>query len=240
MSGKKILVVDDEAMFLKFLKMHLQQENYEVLTAEGVDEALGVLERGAVDLVLLDIRMPGKDGFNFLNAVSDAYGVPRMPVILMTARGEFESLMGEIAVDGFISKPFEMASVLEKVRQVLSREPKRVYLADIEGNELAQAIAKELRGERFQVTFIKDVSSFKDALAEQPADYIVMAYEQHSVEGTEMIKLIRSCTDVPLIVYTCSDMDFREKSLASGASVYIKNPPNPEPILTAIHGFEIK
>jgi DNA-binding response OmpR family regulator len=240
MSGKKIFVVDDEPMLLKLLKMHLQKEGYEVLTFESVDEALKAFEQGPADLVLLDIRMPGKDGFNFLNAVSDPYGVPRMPVILMTARGEFESLVGEIAVDGFINKPFEMASVLEKVRQALLKKPKRVYLADLETNGLAQAIAKDLRAERFQVIFIKDVSSFKSALAEQPADYIVMAYEQHSIEGKEMIELIRSCTEVPLIVYTCSEMDFREKSLASGATVYIKNPQAPAPILTAIHGFGIK
>ncbi|MFH0985113.1 MAG: response regulator [Candidatus Omnitrophota bacterium] len=240
MSEKKILIVDDEPTLLKLLQIHLQKEGYEVLTAESVDEALQALESGPVDLVLLDIRMPEKDGFNFLSAVSDPYGVPRMPVILMTARSEFESLMGEIAVDGFINKPFEMASVLEKVKQVLLKKPKRVYLADIEGHGLAQAIAKELRAERFQVIFINDVSSFKASFAEQPPDYVVMAYEQHSIEGKDMISLIRSCTDVPLIVYTCSEMDFREKSLASGASIYIKNPKTPAPILTAIHKFEIK
>lgn len=240
MSGEKILIVDDAPLIMDLLKLHLEQESYEVLTAQSVDRALKLLKQGPVDLVMLDIGMPGKSGFDFLQAVSTHHGRPRMPVIVMTGRDALEGLMKGIAVDGFINKPFEMPLVLGKVKQVLSSKKKTVYLADTEWSEQAKAIAKELRDERYQVVFIKDVSTFEAHWAQQPADYIVMAYEQHAVEGKDMIEAIRKYTAVPLIVYTYSGMDFMEKSLEAGASLYIGAPQGPASIVTAIRGFEMK
>ncbi len=240
MSGEKILIVDDERAIADLLKLHLEEEGYVVLTAPSVDKALKALEQGSVNLVMLDIRMPGKDGFDFLRAVSTKHGKPRMPVIVMTGRGELESLMEGIAVDGFVNKPFEMSLVLGEVRKALLKKRKTVYLADSEGSPLAQAVAKELRDERFQVFFIKGMSGFKEYWAKQPADYIAMEYQQHAVEAEVLIKDIRSCTTVPLIVYTYSGMDFREKSLAAGASVYLGKPQNPSVVVTAIRELEMK
>ncbi len=240
MSGENILIVDDEPSIGDFLKIHFSEEGYAIATAQSVDKALAMLKKGPIDLVMLDIRMPGKDGFDFLRAVSTKHGKPRMPVIVMTSRGEFESLMEGIAVDGFVDKPFEMPRVLKEVKRVLSLKKKTVYLVDSEASAQAQAIAKELREERYQVFFIKSVIGFQDRWEEQPADYIVMEYEQNSIDGEDMIREIRKCAAGPLIVYSYSGMDFRGKSLQAGASVYIGKPQSPAAIVTAIREFEIK
>ena len=240
MSGEKILIVDDERAIVDLLKLHLEEEGYVILAAASVDKALKTLDQGPVDLVLLDIRMPGKDGFDFLHAVSTHHGRPRMPVIVMTGRGELESLMEGIAVDGFVSKPFEMHLVVEMVKRALSKKKKTVYLVDTEGSASAQAIAKELRDERYQVFFIKDMNVFKEYWAKKSADYIVMEYEQHSMVGDSMIREFRSCTACPLIVYSYYGMDFRQKSLAAGASVYIGKPPSPASVVTTLREFEMK
>jgi DNA-binding response OmpR family regulator len=240
MSGEKILIVDDEPSIGDLLKIHFSEEGYTVVTAPSVDKALEVLKKGPVDLVILDLRMPGKDGFDFLRAVSTKHGKPRMPVIVMTSRGEFENLMEGIAVDGFFDKPFEMPRVFKEVKRVLSMKKKTVYLADSEGSGHAQAIAKELREERYEVFFIKSVSDFKECWAKQPADYIVMEYEQNSIDGEDMIKEFRKCAAAPLIVYSYSGMDFGGKSLRAGASVYIGKPQSPSTLVTAVREFEIK
>lgn len=240
MGGEKILIVDDEKSLAEILGVHLKAEGYSVSTAESVDKALKILEQGPVDLVLLDIMMPDKDGFDFLWAVSSSHGKPRMPVIVMTTREEFESLMEGLAVDGFLSKPFEMHLALQEVRRLLSRRRKTIYLADCQGSRQAQAIAKDLKEERFDVFFIKDMSDFRECWAKQPADYIVMEYEQNSVDGEDMIREIRQCAAVPLIVYSCSGMDFGEKSLRAGASRYIGKPQTPSAIVTAVREFEMK
>lgn len=240
MSGEKILVVDDERAITDLLKLHLEEEGYVIVVAQGVDKALKALEQGPIDLVMLDIRMPGKDGFDFLKAVTTHHGKPRMPVIVMTGRGELESLMEGLAVDGFVSKPFDVPLLLRKVKDVLARKGKTVYIADTEGSALAQAIAKELEAERFQVFFIKGMSDFKAYWAKQPADYIVMECQQHTASVEEMIKEIRACSAVPLIAYSYFGMDSREKCLAAGATVYLGKPPSPVSVVTAILEIEMK
>lgn len=240
MSGEKILIVDDERAIADLLKLHLEEDGYVILTAQSVDKALKELEKGPVDLVMLDIRMPGKDGFDFLKAVSTHHGRPRMPVVVMTGRGELERLMEGIAVDGFVCKPFEMHLVIETVKKALSKKKKTVYLIDAEGSDVVQTIAKELRDERYQIFFIKNMSAFKEYWAKEPADHILMEYEQHAMAGDAMIKEIRAVATCPLIVYTYSGMDFREKSLEAGASVYLGAPENPAAIVTALREFEMK
>ena len=239
MSGEKILIVDDERAITDLLRLHLEEEGYATLTATSVDKALKILKQGPVDLVMLDIRMPHKDGFDFLQAVSTHHGRPRMPVIVMTGRSGLEGLMEGIAVDGFVSKPFEMNLVLGVVKQVLGRKKKIVYLLDNEGSVLAQAIANELRDESYQVFFIRDMNAFKEYEAKNPADYIVIEYMQHSIAGDAMIKEVRGCTTRPLIVYSYSGMDFCQKSLAAGASVYLGKPKDPVSVVTAIREIEL-
>lgn len=241
MAGEKILIVDDERSITDLLKLHLEEEGYATVSAQSVDRALKALGQGPIDLVMLDIRMPGQDGFDFLRQISTKHGRPRIPVIVMTGRGELASLMEGIAVDGFANKPFEMPLVLGEVKRVLSRKEKAVYIADIEVGAPAQAIAKELREERYQVFFIKGVKGFKEYWAKQPADYILMEYEQHATSGGELIWEIRACAPkIPIIVYTYSGMDFQQKSLADGASVYLGKPKNPAAVVTAIREFEMK
>ena len=239
MSGEKILIIDDERAITDLLRLHLEEEGYTVLAATSVDQALKMLKQGPVDLVMLDIRMPHKDGFDFLQAVSTHHGRPRMPVIVMTGRSGLESLMEGIAVDGFVSKPFEMNLVLDAVKRVLGRKKKIVYLLDSEGSALAQAIAKELQDESYQVFFIRDINTFKECEAKNPANYIIIEYMQHSMAGDAMIKEIRGCTACPLIVYSYSEMDFCQKSLAAGASVYLGKPKDPASIVTAIREIEL-
>lgn len=239
MSGKKILIVDDEPSIGELLKIHFSEEGYKILTAQSVDEALGMLQATPVDLVMLDIRMPVKDGFDFLRAVATKHGRPRMPVIVMTSRTEFKSMMEGIAVDGFVDKPFELPHVLREVKRVLAVKKKVVFLVDSEASSQAQAIAAELQGERYEVSFVKSVNAFIVSWAKQPADYIVMEYEQNTTEGDQMIREIRKRASVPLIVYSYSGMDFRDKSLQAGASVYLGKPQSPSDLVTAIRKFEI-
>lgn len=240
MSGEKILIVDDERAIADLLKLHLEEEGYVTVSTQSVDKALKALDQGSFDLVMLDIRMPGKDGFDFLRAVSTKHGKPSVPVIVMTGRGELERLMEGIAVDGFVNKPFEMHVVLGTIKKVLSSKRKTVYVVDVEGSVGAQGIVKELQSERYQVFFIHGVEGFRGHWAKQPADYIVMEYEQHTLAGDEMIREIRkSAVVIPLIVYTYSGMDFREKSLKAGASVYLGSPRDPAAVVTAIRQFEM-
>ncbi len=122
----KILVVDDDPTLLGFLIDFLKQENFEVVSAKNGNEALRQAYREQPDLVVLDVMMPGMDGWEVtarLRELSD------LPIILLTAKSsEADKLRGfRLGVDDYITKPFSFAEMIARIQAVLNRvhQPKR-------------------------------------------------------------------------------------------------------------------
>lgn len=121
----RILVVDDDASTRLLLRANLEADGYEVLEAGGGQEALDKLTEEPVDLVLLDVMMPGPNGWEVLQRVHEAESgaEPRtaIPVLMFSARLEDDSR--ERAIDGgardFVGKPFRLDALLGKVRSLL-------------------------------------------------------------------------------------------------------------------------
>lgn len=116
----RILVVDDDPPSVKMTAFLLREEGYEVLTAPNGREALRLLERERPDLVLLDVMMPGLDGFETLKQIRGRHNIP---VIFLSAKGETaDRVMGlELGADDYLAKPFEPAELLARVKAVLRR-----------------------------------------------------------------------------------------------------------------------
>ena len=89
MTGKRILVVDDEENLRRVTQLKLQQAGYEAVTACDAAEALAILERHPQDLVLTDLKMPGMSGVELLRRIKD--GWPEVIVVVVTAFGTIES-----------------------------------------------------------------------------------------------------------------------------------------------------
>ena len=115
-----ILVCDDEKDIVSALNIYLSAEGYRVLTAFDGPEALRLLAREEVHLVLLDVMMPGKDGYEVCRTIRQESAVP---IILITARGEdYDKIMGlDIGADDYIVKPFSPSEVMARLRAVLRR-----------------------------------------------------------------------------------------------------------------------
>lgn len=118
-----ILIVEDEFDIRELLQAYLENEGYTVLTAADGDEALERFHETAPDLVLLDILLPGADGFTVCRAIRE---VSDLPVIMLTALGgEQSELKGfDLRVDDYIAKPFSMPVLLRRVEAVLRRTMK--------------------------------------------------------------------------------------------------------------------
>ena len=114
----KILVVDDDPQLLRLLVRNLQWEGYEVLTADDGEQTLGQVEANSPDLILLDVILPGLDGFQVCQRVREFSVVP---IMCMTARGhdqEKDRLL-ELGADDYMTKPFDMSELLTRIHAVL-------------------------------------------------------------------------------------------------------------------------
>lgn len=116
----KLLIVDDHKQIASILEDYARKEGYETVTSADGDDALRQFGRENPDLILLDVMMPGRDGFSVCREIRKNSNVP---IIMVTARGEdFEKIMGlEIGADDYIVKPFSPGEVLARVRAVLRR-----------------------------------------------------------------------------------------------------------------------
>ncbi|MCM2342176.1 two-component system response regulator OmpR [Rhodoferax sp.] len=119
----KILVVDDDARIRDLLRRYLTQEGFEVLQAEDGKALTRVLLREPVDLIVLDLMMPGEDGLSVcrrLRAAND-----RTPIIMLTAKGEdIDRIVGlEVGADDYLGKPFNPRELLARIHAVLRRRP---------------------------------------------------------------------------------------------------------------------
>jgi DNA-binding response OmpR family regulator len=116
----KILVIDDDANICELLRIFLEKENYEVeLASDGV-AGLTTFKQYDPDLVLLDIMLPKKDGWQVCREIRE---MSQKPIIMITAKGEvFDKVLGlELGADDFIVKPFDMKEVSARVKAVLRR-----------------------------------------------------------------------------------------------------------------------
>lgn len=118
MEKKKILAVDDEPNILMSIEFILEMEGYEVHTARDGDEALEVAERVRPDVILLDINMPRKDGYEVCRILRERKDMAGTKVIMLTAKGQtLEKKKGlEVGADEYVTKPFSADELLHTIR----------------------------------------------------------------------------------------------------------------------------
>lgn len=123
MSKTRILTVDDEEHILELLKYNLEGNGYEVLQAESGEEALTLLNNEKVDMVLLDLMLPGMDGLETLRNIRSNNDTKRIPVIMLTAKNEeIDTVLGlEMGADDYIGKPFGVHELAARIKAVFRR-----------------------------------------------------------------------------------------------------------------------
>ena len=112
----KILLVDDEPSILKILSIKLRVSGYQIITALNGNEALKLIKSEKPDLVLLDVIMPGMDGFEVLQKLRV---FSKLPVIIVSARPEYSKQAINLGANAFISKPFDIDELLKKIEYLL-------------------------------------------------------------------------------------------------------------------------
>lgn len=119
----KILVIDDEANIVRLVRDYLEQAGYRVLTAANAETGLHILRRETPDLLVLDLGLPDRDGWDLTRLVRSDRQLANIPIIMLTARvDENDRIIGlELGADDYITKPFNPREVVARVRAVLRR-----------------------------------------------------------------------------------------------------------------------
>jgi len=129
-ANRKILLVDDDPAIRRMLSRLLTEESYRVLTATNGFEGLEAASRAKVDLVLLDLNMPGKDGWDTFEQLST--GNPLLPIILITGRPDQLYLARAAGVGALLEKPLDYGKLLHTIYNLLT-EPAEACLARYTG-----------------------------------------------------------------------------------------------------------
>lgn len=145
MLDKSILLVDDEHELLTMTKSIFERAGYtQIMTAASAHEALKILSKKMPDMIILDVMMPGMDGFELLQEIRT---VSKVPVLMLTAKGEAEDRFSgfELGADDYLIKPFLPKELLLRVQAILKRsypEKNRIIVLDTVSVDLDKAEVK--------------------------------------------------------------------------------------------------
>ncbi len=120
---KSVLVVDDEKDIVQLIRYNLEREGFKVESALDGNEALKKAAEAKPDLILLDIMLPGKDGYEVIKSLNQSEKTANIPVIFLTAKSaEFDEVLGlELGADDYIVKPISPRKLISRIRAVLRR-----------------------------------------------------------------------------------------------------------------------
>ncbi|WP_461204491.1 response regulator [Clostridium sp. DL1XJH146] len=123
MLKEKILVVDDEINIQELIKFNLMSQGYDVVSCGDGKEAFGIVKDFSPDLILLDVMLPGMDGYKVCKEIRKDSSITTLPIIMITAKGEeSDKIHGlEIGADDYITKPFSVKELIARVKAVLRR-----------------------------------------------------------------------------------------------------------------------
>ena len=123
MSRSRILLVDDEPDIVETVSFMLQSRNYQVSIASGGQEGIDKAKEEHPDLLLLDIMMPGMDGYDVCMKLKADSDTKDIPIIMLTAKGESEAVLKShsLGADDYVVKPFSLPTLLSKLKKFLDK-----------------------------------------------------------------------------------------------------------------------
>lgn len=247
----KLLMVDDETEFLESTAVALKRRGLDVSTAGSGAEAMVMISQSDFDIVLLDVKMPGMDGVEVLERIASVK--PGLPVIMLTGHGNIEDAFksSKIGVVDFLSKPYDMDYLAEKIRDTVKKavimkaasESKHesaageinVLLVDDE-EELLSSLAPALKRRGFSVDTAENGHDALEKVSARNYDVVVLDVKMPGVDGIETLKRMREKgKNFEVLMLTGHpNVNSAFESMKSGAADYIMKPPDVDELTSAI------
>ncbi|MEJ2552463.1 MAG: response regulator [Gammaproteobacteria bacterium] len=243
-ANTSILVVDDEESNRDILSRRLIKEGYAVTVAEGGKQALDMLRLERYDLVLLDIMMPGIDGYEVLRRIRAEPVLHDIPVIMVTALGDESSIKRCLALGAtdYVGKPFELTFLKSRIRQAIlalsnlrrsnaeTVTPAATILV-VEDDEVNRDLLARRLGKAGYTTHVaaNGVEALK-LINQHVYDLILLDIMMAQLDGYQILQKIRTrdtFKDTPIIMISAlADAASIARSMELGANDYIMKPYN--------------
>ena len=231
-----IFAVDDSDTNLVLVEEALE-EHYSIITMPSAERMFKLLERMIPRLVLLDIEMPGMNGFQALEILRSKPEFSSIPVAFMTATvtPEIQARSIELRALGVVSKPFGAAALLEKVDMWLRREGKEVTILIVDDTPMIISALTRILSPHYKVKAAKDGEAGLRLAMESEIDLVLLDISMPNMNGFDVIERLKSSSktaNIPVIFITGStDAEDEATGFSLGAVDYIKKPFTQESVL---------
>ncbi len=193
--AQKILVVDDEADLSKLVAHHLQKEGFEPLCVCNGTDALKLLAKQPVALVILDVMMPGEDGLQVCRKLRAKEETAALPILLLTARDEeSDKVVGlELGADDYVTKPFSPKELMARVKALLRRSERKQSAAGYAYRDLAMDMARhEVKVAQKRVALTAKEFSLLEHLLKSKGKVLTRDYLLNTVWGYDYFGTTRT------------------------------------------------
>jgi CheY-like chemotaxis protein len=235
MRGKRVLLIDDSNTIRNFVGDMLQKKGLEVFLAENGLQGEEVAEEVKPDLILCDIEMPVKDGFETCKSIRKNKKLKDVPIVVLTAQKSQESFTKAIAsgADDYLLKPFKENDLLLKLKKHLVLDPIRLFrgkkvLIVEDSKTIRKVILAMLERMGFKVSVAEDGSQGEAVANAIIPDIILCDLEMPVKNGYEFCESIRkkeAFKEIPVIVVSSKrGKEHVKKALSCGASDYLPKP----------------
>ncbi len=205
---RKILVLEDEKDIGQFYVKHLKNNGYEPLLATDGFEGLNLLKTFAPQLILLDLGMPKMNGLEFYQYICDSKKMPRYPVLVLTGRGNLESVFKDFHIEGFLIKPFSREQLLKEVEIIFNKSDKkkeddgakRIVIVD-ENETSAQRISEVLSMAGYKSEIATSGTSGVEKITDDPPDMAVVNLNLADITGDLVILRLHGMAKTKRVKY---------------------------------------
>lgn len=256
MTRHKILIVDDDKDFLNLLNVRLKDMGYHVAFASDVPSAIMMTRKQMPDVILLDIGLPGGDGFMVIDRLRAMETLAHIPIIVVTAQhaSDAEKRALTAGAQAFLQKPIDIERLTATIQKVLGGssalmsgrndqqdmpEPldKKILVVD-DDKDFLQLIGGRLKEVGYRVAFAGDVPSALGVVQKEKPDLILLDIALPGGDGFMLMDRLRAIdrvAHIPIIVITAlSQASTKAKALNAGAYAFFMKPVDNRELVSAI------